>query len=98
MGGVQGPTEALDAAALDALWDSLDRVDSHFWHVTGTSARLQSGAQAAKASIRPKSVLRGSLSQEGLSLTIQPVHMLEMTGETCRLKQNRQNAAMPSSD
>ena len=32
---------ALDAAALDALWDGLDRVDSHFWHVAGTSARLQ---------------------------------------------------------
>ena len=31
----------LDAAALDALWDGLDRVDSHFWHVAGTSARLQ---------------------------------------------------------
>ena len=24
---------ALDAAALDALWDGLDRVDSHFWQV-----------------------------------------------------------------
>ena len=23
---------ALDAAALDALWDGLDRVDTHFWH------------------------------------------------------------------
>ena len=23
---------AMDAAALDALWDGLDRVDSHFWH------------------------------------------------------------------
>ena len=22
----------LEAAALDALWDGLDRVDSHFWH------------------------------------------------------------------
>ena len=32
---------ALDAAALDALWDGLDRVDSHCWHVAGTSARLQ---------------------------------------------------------
>ena len=31
----------LDAAALDALWDGLDRVDSHFWHVAETSARLQ---------------------------------------------------------
>ena len=31
----------LDAAGLDALWDGLDRVDSHFWHVAGTPARLQ---------------------------------------------------------
>ena len=27
-----GP-RALDAAALDGLWDGLDRVDSHFWQV-----------------------------------------------------------------
>ena len=26
---------ALDAATLDALWDGLDRVDSHFWHAEG---------------------------------------------------------------
>ena len=26
---------ALDAAALDTLWDGLDRVDSHFWEVEG---------------------------------------------------------------
>ena len=31
----------LAAAALDALWDGPDRVDIHFWHVAGTSARLQ---------------------------------------------------------
>ena len=24
---------AFDAAALDALWDGLDRLDSHFWHM-----------------------------------------------------------------
>ncbi len=26
---------ALDAAALDALWDGLERVDSHFWQGRG---------------------------------------------------------------
>ena len=27
----QGADLALDAAALDELWDGLDRVDTHFW-------------------------------------------------------------------
>ena len=35
---------ALDAAALDALWDGLDRVDTHFWEVEGIERWKRSSA------------------------------------------------------
>ena len=33
----------LDTAALDALWDGLDRIDTHFWHEEGME-RVQRNA------------------------------------------------------
>ena len=42
--------------------------------------------------------MRENLSLESLSLTTRPVLVLEMTGETWRLNQNRQDAAMLCTD
>ena len=46
-----GP-RALDTADLDALWDGLDRVDSHFWqaeeldHIRGNAQHWERPARA----------------------------------------------------
>ena len=37
----------LDAADLDALWDGLDRVDSHFWQVEELD-RMRKSAQGGE--------------------------------------------------
>ena len=38
---------ALDAAALNAIWDGLDRVDSHFWEVEELERWKRSAASQA---------------------------------------------------
>ena len=42
----------LDAAALDALWDGLDQVDSHFWQVE-LSSTTSLRAYPAPSTARP---------------------------------------------
>ena len=43
----------LDAAALDALWDGLDRVDTHFWKEEGFRQYMASRAKPQPA-VRPR--------------------------------------------
>ena len=40
---------ALDAAALDDLWDGLDRVDTHFWKEESFRRYMESRAEAPRA-------------------------------------------------
>ena len=45
----QGADLALDAAALDELWDGLDRVDTHFWEEESFLRYMDSGSEIPPA-------------------------------------------------
>ena len=55
---------ALDAAALDALWDGLDRVDTHFWHARISATRKVSNGSGATTP-SPGSAPRGLVEVRG---------------------------------
>ena len=40
---------ALDAEGLDALWDGLDRIDTHFWHAESFHPHMESRTEAPRA-------------------------------------------------
>ena len=45
----------LDAAALDELWDGLDRVDSHFWQEESFRRYMESGREPPPATkLKPR--------------------------------------------
>jgi hypothetical protein len=77
-----------DAADLDALWDGLDRVDSHFWQVE----ELDACARAPKAENGPGG---GSGDGNELPATGRPFRVLGQhrgTGAPANLRRHRSSA------